>query len=65
MPDKENYFRWKRGEDGQKVFNQTTSKAILQFIAVMRRDSGEWAIPGVKLFVFINFKGESVTTHFV
>jgi hypothetical protein len=40
--------RWKRNEKGEKVLNQATNLPILQFVAVQRRDTKEWAIPGVK-----------------
>lgn len=38
--------RWKR--DGAKAvqLDVHTGKPILQFVAIQRRDSGEWAIPG-------------------
>ena len=30
--------------------NSLTQKPILQFVAIQRTDSGEWALPGVKSF---------------
>ena len=41
--------RWKRDENGEKVLNQATNLPILQFVAVQRRDTKEWAIPGASL----------------
>lgn len=37
--------RWKKSENGH-VFHTKSSKPILQFIAIQRQDSGEWALPG-------------------
>lgn len=37
--------RWRR-EDGKVKIEETSKKPILQFVAIMRADSGEWAIPG-------------------
>lgn len=36
--------RWKRDANGEKVTKD--GKPILQFIAVQRKDNGQWAIPG-------------------
>ncbi|XP_075538208.1 ADP-ribose pyrophosphatase, mitochondrial isoform X2 [Dermacentor variabilis] len=38
--------RWKRDAEGMKVINQCSQLPVLQFVAIARRDSGEWAIPG-------------------
>ncbi|XP_043261643.1 ADP-ribose pyrophosphatase, mitochondrial [Colletes gigas] len=38
--------RWKRNTTGALEIDKTTDKPILQFVAIQRRDSGEWAIPG-------------------
>lgn len=38
--------RWKRDDTGVVEVDRSTGKRILQFIAIQRRDSGEWAIPG-------------------
>lgn len=38
--------RWKRDESHNVEFHSVTKKPILQFIAIQRRDTGEWAIPG-------------------
>ncbi|XP_061849504.1 ADP-ribose pyrophosphatase, mitochondrial isoform X3 [Colius striatus] len=40
--------RWKRDGSGSKVAHPVTGKNILQFVAIKRRDCGEWAIPGVR-----------------
>jgi len=37
--------RWKTFEN-QRVFDKKSNKQILQFIAIQRKDSGEWALPG-------------------
>ena len=39
--------RWRRNKEGEKVFHEASNRAVLQFIAIKRRDSGQWAIPGV------------------
>lgn len=38
--------RWKRDRSGNKTINPHSKKNILQFIAIKRKDCGEWAIPG-------------------
>jgi len=38
--------RWKRDSSGTIETDRNTGKRILQFVAIQRRDSGEWAIPG-------------------
>lgn len=38
--------RWKRDDTGAKVVHKLSGKNILEFVAIMRRDCGEWAIPG-------------------
>ncbi|CAN8021972.1 unnamed protein product [Ixodes persulcatus] len=38
--------RWKKDADGKVVVNNNTQRPVLQFVAIARRDSGEWAIPG-------------------
>ncbi|KZC09975.1 ADP-ribose pyrophosphatase, mitochondrial [Dufourea novaeangliae] len=38
--------RWKRLSSGALKVNECTNKPILQFVAIQRQDSGEWAIPG-------------------
>jgi len=48
--------RWKRFGD-EPVIDGASKKAILQFIAIRRRDLGEWAIPGGMVD-----PGEHVTT---
>jgi len=40
--------RWKKDRSGNKVAHPVTGKNILQFVAIKRRDFGEWAIPGVR-----------------
>nr|XP_042113684.1 ADP-ribose pyrophosphatase, mitochondrial isoform X2 [Peromyscus maniculatus bairdii] len=38
--------RWKRDESGNKITHPVSGKCILQFVAIKRKDCGEWAIPG-------------------
>ena len=38
--------RWKKDESLNVGLNPVTKKPILQFVAIQRRDTGEWAIPG-------------------
>lgn len=38
--------RWKKNALNEVVINKETKLPILQFVAIQRRDSGEWAIPG-------------------
>ena len=40
-------IRWKRDEFDEKIKNPDTGKNILQFVCILRRDGGGWAIPGV------------------
>lgn len=37
--------RWKRHDDGT-IAADVSGRKILQFVSVLRRDNGEWAIPG-------------------
>ncbi|XP_076650855.1 ADP-ribose pyrophosphatase, mitochondrial [Halictus rubicundus] len=37
---------WKRNTSKELEINKCSNKPILQFVAIQRRDSGEWAIPG-------------------
>lgn len=39
--------RWLRDSSGKRILNQDTKKPILEFVGIMRRIGGEWAIPGV------------------
>lgn len=38
--------RWKQDITGVTEINKDTNKPILEFVAIQRQDSGEWAIPG-------------------
>ncbi|XP_076301128.1 ADP-ribose pyrophosphatase, mitochondrial [Lasioglossum baleicum] len=38
--------RWKQTTSKELEINKCSNKPILQFVAIQRRDSGEWAIPG-------------------
>jgi len=44
--------RWKRDEDGERIIHPESGKPVLQFVAVLRRDCGEWALPGVSTLNF-------------
>lgn len=39
--------RWKRDKSGNKITHPISGKNILQFVAIKRKDCGEWAIPGI------------------
>ena len=41
------YLRWKEDSNGKIEINPKNNKPILQFVAVQRVDTDEWAIPGV------------------
>ncbi|KAF5926690.1 hypothetical protein HPG69_001319 [Diceros bicornis minor] len=38
--------RWKKDRRGNKITHPVSGKNILQFVAIKRKDCGEWAIPG-------------------
>jgi len=38
--------RWKRLEGGEVVSDAETGKQVLEFVAIQRKDTGAWAIPG-------------------
>lgn len=38
--------RWKKSKSLKQCVDKNSKKPILQFIAIKRRDSGEWALPG-------------------
>mgnify|MGYP001792395417 CR=1 FL=1 len=47
-----NFFindRWKRDKQNRIVKHKVSKKPILQFVAIVRRDHGDWAIPGVRI----------------
>ena len=37
--------RWQRGSQGEQVM--LGGKPVLEFVAIKRKDTGDWAIPGV------------------
>ena len=43
--------RWKRTDSGEII--KKDGRPLLQFVAIERGDSGEWAIPGVRRFLYI------------
>ena len=38
---------WKKNDKGDVEHDPVTKKPILQFVAIQRGDTSEWAIPGV------------------
>uniref|UniRef100_A0A452Q9U9 Nudix hydrolase domain-containing protein n=1 Tax=Ursus americanus TaxID=9643 RepID=A0A452Q9U9_URSAM len=38
--------RWKKDSKGKKVIHPVSERNVLQFVAIKRKDCGEWAIPG-------------------
>ncbi|VVC33129.1 NUDIX hydrolase domain,NUDIX hydrolase domain-like [Cinara cedri] len=39
--------RWKKcNSENEHIFHEDTNKPILQFVAIQRKDSGDWALPG-------------------
>jgi len=38
-------LRWKRDASGGKVMED--GKPVLEFVAIKRKDTGDWALPGV------------------
>lgn len=38
--------RWSRDVEGKIIIDKESGKPVLQFVAIRRRDTGEWAIPG-------------------
>merc|ERR1712110_692119 len=38
--------RWKTHPEGGIIHDKVSSRPILQFVAIQRRDTSEWAIPG-------------------
>ena len=39
--------RWSRDEKGRIETHPESQKPILKFVAIQRRDTDQWAIPGV------------------
>ncbi|XP_057402258.1 ADP-ribose pyrophosphatase, mitochondrial [Balaenoptera acutorostrata] len=46
--------RWKRDRSGNRITHPISGKNILQFVAIKRKDCGEWAIPGVSIKIKSN-----------
>ena len=50
--------RWaQNSETGELEKNPKTGKNILEFVAIKRKDTGEWAIPGGKIKQFFVLLG--------
>ena len=47
------FIRWKRDTAGNIISNPKSGKKILQFVAIVRRDHGVWAIPGVSNYLLL------------
>lgn len=45
--------RWQRNVNNEIVVDSSTKRPILQFLAILRKDVKEWAIPGVSCAVFL------------
>ena len=41
------YVRWKKDGSGSKVLSG--GKPVIEFVAIKRKDTGQWAIPGVRI----------------
>lgn len=54
--------RWKVDVKGAKVHHSDSKKPVLQFVSIMRKDCGEWAIPGVSVF-YVSFVYTGVSHH--
>ena len=39
--------RWQRDGKGEKIM--MAGKPVMEFVAIKRKDTGDWAIPGVKI----------------
>ena len=46
--------RWARNSEiGEIETNPKTGKKVLEFVAIKRKNSGEWAIPGGKKVILV------------
>ena len=43
--------RWQRDGKGEKVM--MAGKPVMEFVAIKRKDTGDWAIPGVKITLLL------------
>jgi ADP-ribose pyrophosphatase len=50
--------RWKTDSKGERVM--VDGKPCLEFVAIKRKDTGEWAIPGVRMGVYSWGKGWAI-----
>jgi len=50
------HCRWKRDDKREQVKDSSTCLPVLQFVAIQRRDTKEWAIPGVSDFSIFLFR---------
>ena len=41
------HYRWMRDKSGAKVLRD--GKPVLEFVAIKRKDTGSWALPGVSI----------------
>ena len=48
------YLRWKKYDNKQKIVDLVSKKPILQFVAIQRADTKEWALPGVSKLIYVS-----------
>ena len=46
--------RWQRDGKGEKVLME--GKPVLEFVAIKRKDTGDWAIPGVSVCAEVDYQ---------
>ena len=59
--------RWKKNDKGDVEHDPVTKKPILQFVAIQRGDTSEWAIPGVSqtsLYIYIYHNNQLTKIEF-
>jgi len=54
------FFSWKRDANGSIIYRRMNandlSKPVLEFVAIQRHDTKQWALPGVRNFyIYIYF----------
>ena len=47
------YAYWKRHPEGGVMHDKISSRPVLQFVSIQRRDTSEWALPGGKIIFLI------------
>lgn len=46
--------KWKKTVSGQRVLHEVTGRPILSLVVIKRKDTGEWALPGVRTLSVLN-----------